>query len=72
MTANTDAGVPAACEGRAPAGAPVPSRAGQLALLERELRAAERTGDVAHAVKMRARIRELSAGSPADPSRETT
>ncbi len=66
------AGPPPRDEGRDPGG-PVPAgRAHILGRLQAELRQAE--GCLAHerAAELRTQISQLSAGNPADPSRETT
>jgi len=51
---------------------PVPDRRAVLSLLERELRAAEVTGQPGYAARVRARIALLSAGASRSPARETT
>jgi hypothetical protein len=69
----TSAGVPAACEGQVPAGAPVPpGRAYILGRLEAEARQARGCFEWRRAAEIETQIRELSAGTPASPVRETT
>jgi len=48
------------------------TRAGVLAGLQQELRHAKDAGEVAYIRELEAQIARYSAGSPADPAKETT
>ena len=72
MSALSDAGAPAAVRGGT-AGVPVPpGRAYILGRLEAELRQARGCFTWERAAELETQIRDLSAGTPASPARETT